>query len=59
MKPYVADQEKKASYFEENTSFGQILTLGWQPRVIPIGDKNPGVSKSEVVRIEAVTPVQR
>ena len=43
-------------YFERNSSSGQI-----QPRVIPIEYKNPGVSTSEIVHIEAeaVTLVQR
>ena len=51
--------EKWVSYFQLKTASGQIQTIGWQRRFILIEDKDSRVTKSEVVRIEAVTPVQR
>ena len=59
MKTYIPDPEKWASYFQRKSSSGQIQAIGWQRKVIPIEDKDPRVTKSEVVLIEAVTPVQR
>ena len=44
---------------KRNTLLGQIQTIGRHPRVIPIGNKNRGVSKSDIVRIESETPEQR
>ena len=38
---------------------GQIQTIGWQQKVIPTEDKDTRVTKSEVVCIEAVIPVQQ
>ena len=58
MKPHVADKEYWERYFEWNTSFRHIQTQGRHPRVIPIGNKNPVVFKSEIVRIETVKPVK-
>ena len=60
MKSYVPDPEKWERYFQDKCSSpSQMVVHGSRPAVIPIEDKKPSVPKSEIVSIEAVTPVQR
>ena len=61
MKTYEPDPEKWAQYFLRNDSSSKRqVKEGQRPRVIPIEKKISNVSnKTEIVRIEAVTPVQR
>ena len=61
MKSYVPDPEKWVWYFQDkcSTPSQMVVVHGSRPAVIPIEDKKPSLPKSEIVSIEAVTPVQR
>ena len=61
MKTYQPDPEKWARYFLRNDSSSKSqVKEGQRQRVIPIENKALNVpNKSEIVRIEAITPVQR
>ena len=61
MKTYEPDPEKWARYFLRNDSSSKSqVKEGQRPRVIPIENETFNVpNKLEIVRIEAITPVQR
>lgn len=62
MKSFVPDREKWANYFLHQTGRKKqpMVTITPRKGIIPIETNRPGIPKKEdVVKIEAITPVQQ